>query len=49
MSETAKSSSSGTYRELQILDQCVLLVAADGKSGSVIPISKLNGLSWRKE
>ena len=49
MSETTKSSSSGTYREIQILDRCVLLVSTDGKGASMIPISKLNGLSWRKE
>jgi hypothetical protein len=48
-SETTKSSSSGRFREIQILDECVLLVAEDGKGGSMIPISKLNGLSWRKE
>lgn len=49
LSETTKSSGSRTCREIQIRDQCVLLVAADGKGGSVIPVSKLNSLSWRRE
>lgn len=49
MSETTKFASSGSYREIQILDGCVVLVSTDGKGGSIIPMSKLTGLSWRKE
>ncbi len=47
--ERWRHSGGGTYREIQILDKCVLLVGEDGKSGSIIPISKLNELNWRKE
>jgi hypothetical protein len=48
-SATGKRSSSRTCRKIQIFDQCVLLVGEDGKSGSIIPISKLNELNWTKE
>jgi hypothetical protein len=49
-SDTRAGSSSGaTFRELQLFDQSVLLISVDGKGGTLLPLSKLNSLDWRKE
>ena len=48
-SPTEKSSSSGKQQEIQVFDECVILVSEGGKSSQLIPISKLNGMGWTKE
>ena len=49
-SETAKESVSGKVQEIQIFDQCVVIIHdKDGKIGSILPITKLNGLGWTKQ
>ena len=46
--ETKSSSSGGQYQEIQIFDQCVVITSQDGRTSTLLPLAKLNRLSWSK-